>query len=163
MARAVSKAKSKTKAKTGKKAKKTKKTAALAAAAPVVRCVDFGPPPVDNTVILSGTNRAGFIFTATGRMMVNRTAAEQGLQFSARGMRVTLPAVAHTVTMRVGAWNGSFTVQAYDSRGVGVRLITVSRLNVFHNRRMAAARGIKELVFAGGGEEGILVKLCGTT
>jgi hypothetical protein len=173
MARAVSKVrKTKAKPKTRKTKAKTAKTKksnlrrAAAAPAPALTCVDFGPVP-DDTHYGSSFVRARFSFKllpgASPRqdLFVNATGGGKGLQFPNGGMDVRLPAPATKVAMRVGVWGPPFTIKAYNTRGSVVGSAVASKRNAYGNLDIVSTRrDIVGLEFVGGGDDGILVKLC---
>jgi hypothetical protein len=128
----------------------------------VVRlCVDFHLFP-DNTQLGPAFSLAGFDFLQPANaliMFVNQTGGEKGLQFPDEGMEVTLPLLVTSVRLRLGTFAGPVDIAALDSAGTVVSQKTVPGLNAYTNVRMFGPE-IATLRFKGGGNEGILVRLC---
>lgn len=124
-------------------------------------CVDFHLFP-DNTQLGPAFSLSGFDFIQPPNsmiMFVNQTGSEKGLQFPDEGMEVTLPLLVTSVRMRLGTFAGPVDISALDSAGAVVSKKTIPGLNSYINVRMFAPE-IASLQFKGGGNEGILVRLC---
>jgi hypothetical protein len=125
-------------------------------------CADF-TLFLDNTVLGPSFTLAAFEFDQLGgnpdQLFVNVTGNERGLQFPSQGVEITLPVPLRTVNLRLGTFNGPVDMTALDAAGNTVRQRTVPDLNRYVDRKLSAPE-IASVVLSGGGEEGILPRIC---
>jgi hypothetical protein len=129
-----------------------------AQAAPVSTCVDFSTFP-DNTV-LGPTLQAGFHFQQLGvpAMFANQTAGRVGLQFPNAGLEVTLPPTRR-VKMVIGTFGGPVTLEVRN----GANLLSSQVINTSNTYRpLVVTKPVPftKLVFRGGNNEAIVVRIC---
>ncbi len=129
-----------------------------AQAAPITPCVDFSTFP-DNTV-LGPTLTAGFHFRQLGTpaMFANQTAGRVGLQFPHAGLEVTLPQT-RKVKMVIGTFGGPVTLEVRNGGNLlSSQIINTS--NTYRTITVAKPVPFTKLLFRGGNNEGILVRIC---
>lgn len=95
---------------------------------------------------------------AAGRLMVNDTSNDRGLQFSAAGLRVVLRRPVNGILLTAGGFAGAITLTARDSSGAVVDQQAVKPTNAFV-RVLLNAPATRTLEFTGGNGEGMLVEL----
>jgi len=139
--------------------------ASTATAAPPTRAgglmlLDFRTYP-DNYVMPADFAIAGVGFesiSGNGRLMVNNTANDRGLQFDASGLRVVLCRPVNGLLLNAGGFAGAITVTALDSSGAVIHQQVIKPANVLI-RILLNAPNMRTLEFTGGGGEGILVEI----
>lgn len=100
----------------------------------------------------------GFETLAGGRLMVNDTANDRGLQFDASGLRVILRRPVDSLVVTAGGFAGAVTVKAIDASGSLIQqhqILPTDRLVRF----VLNAADVSSLELTGGGNEGLLVEL----
>ncbi|MBV7527269.1 hypothetical protein KW834_22935 [Pseudomonas sp. PDM29] len=137
---------------------------AVAAASPAnaggLMLLDFRTYP-DNHVMPADFTLAGVGFESiggVGRLMVNDTANDRGLQFDASGLRVVLRRPVNGLLLYAGGFAGAITVTALDSSGAVIHQQVVKPANVLL-RILLNAPNMRTLEFTGGGGEGMLVEM----
>lgn len=95
---------------------------------------------------------------AAGRLMVNDTSNDRGLQFSEAGLRVVLRRSVNGILLTAGGFAGAVTLTSRDSSGTVVHQQAVNPTNAFV-RVLLNAPAIRTLEFTGGNGEGMLVEL----
>lgn len=151
-------------AKTTKKpAKASTKTLTKKAIKPVrVKiCVDFSRFP-DNTPLGPTYTQAGFTFTQLGPapiMFANATAGQIGLQFPDAGLEIRLPAPTRRVTMFFGTFGGPVTLETRNGAAL-VSTQVINTANTYKNIVVSTLTPFTRLVFRGGNNEAILVRIC---
>ncbi len=123
-------------------------------------CAEFAIFP-DNHILGPNFTLAAFHFSQLGGplMIANDTASERGLQFPDEGLEITLPIPSPTVEMRFGTFHSPVEISALDSSGKVVSKQTVPLLNKYIDLSISA-REIAQLVLIGGGNEGLIPKIC---
>jgi len=110
-------------------------------------CADFTLFP-DNHKLPSNFELAGFIFQELGgssSWFVNETGGRNGLQFSAKGVEITLPIPVSTVEFEIGAFAGDVPLSSLDDSGGVVRKQTFPA-GTYRKARVSGA-DIATLVF----------------
>lgn len=100
----------------------------------------------------------GFESLAGGRLMVNDTASDRGLQFDATGLRIALRRPVDSLVITAGGFAGAVTVKALDPFGSLIQqrqVLPPDRLVRF----VLNAPNVSSLELTGGGNEGLLVEL----
>lgn len=128
---------------------------------PPVGCVDFSGYP-DDTRFGNPFNLNGYQFTGLGaEPFVNVSAGVVGLQFTDAGLKIDLPGPASAVTLDVASFTSTpLTLSALDGSGVAVANATVPGDNTVHTITLSG-NNIVKVTITGGGNEGVLVKICG--
>jgi hypothetical protein len=124
-------------------------------------CVDFSTYP-DNTPLGPTYIQAGFTFTQLGPMPImfaNATAGEVGLQFPGVGLEIKVPVATMAVTLFFGTFGGAVTLETRNG-SVLVSTQTIDTANTFKNITVNAPGPFSRLIFKGGNNEGILVRIC---
>lgn len=124
-------------------------------------CIDFSFLP-DDTPLPDTFAIAGFMFEkATGGRpwFVNSTAGERGLMFDDNGGTINLPEPVAAIELRVGAFGGSFDIEALNAEGSVVGRTNVSGNNKWSDHRVDA-KGIVSISFKGGNYEAAIQKIC---
>lgn len=134
--------------------------AGAVAVAAIHLCAEFGLFP-DNTLLGPNFTLSSFVFRDLGtpESFVNETAGEKGLQFSDTGLEVVLPAVTRSVDFRLGTFAGPVEITGRDLAGTVVVTQNVPGLNRYIDLRLVAPE-IASVRLTGGGNEGILVRIC---
>ena len=128
------------------------------AAPPISTCVDFSTL-ADNTV-LGPSLQAGLHFKQLGTptMFANLTAGQVGLQFPNAGLEVALPRT-HRVKMVIGTFGGVVKLEVRDGANqISTQAINTS--NTYTTIIVSKPVPFTTLVFTGGGNEAILVRIC---
>jgi|PlaIllAssembly_1097288.scaffolds.fasta_scaffold114028_2 hypothetical protein len=131
-------------------------------------CADFSNPTVfpDNHPFPPAPSNfvlAGFTFKQVGGtdpLFVNRTAAEQGLQFTPKGLRVTLPCPKTRVELRLGTFAGAVDISMYDTSGNLINTRNIAGTNTYQNIVLQTRKRMARIVLTKGGFEAILVRIC---
>jgi hypothetical protein len=149
--------------KTTKRAAKTgaKRTARATTRVKVRICVDFSTYP-DNTPLGPTYTQAGMTFTQLGPapvMFANATAGQIGLQFPDAGLEIKLPAPTLQVTMEFGTFGGPVTLETRNGATV-VTSQVINTANTYKNITINPPSLINRLIFKGGHNEAILVRIC---
>ncbi len=90
---------------------------------------------------------------------VNDTAGERGLQFPDAGLEVNLPVPVSSARLRVGQFVGPYTIDGLDIAGAVVDSFQMNFPDSYRNVRLRGP-DLDQVRFTGGGNEGILVRLC---
>jgi hypothetical protein len=90
---------------------------------------------------------------------VNDTAGERGLQFPDAGLEVNLPVPVSSARLRVGQFSGPYTIDGLDTAGAVVDSFQMNFPDSYRNVRLRGP-DLDQVRFTGGGNEGILVRLC---
>jgi len=129
---------------------------------PFVLCAEFSIFP-DNTTLGPSFTFAAMDFQdiAGGPPVsfVNDTAGERGLQFPDAGLEVDLPVPVSSARLRVGQFAGPYTIDGLDIAGAVVDSFQMNFPNSYRNVRLRGPN-LDQIRFTGGGNEGILVRLC---
>jgi hypothetical protein len=131
---------------------------------PFLLCADFSLFP-DNHVLGPSFTLAAMHFTdppgGAITSFVNGTDGTLALQFSDAGVEVDLPPLTQRtyVSMRVGAFAGSFDITAVDIGGNVVANRVITLLNIFQTVNFGQP-DIARLVFKGGSNEGMIASIC---
>jgi hypothetical protein len=149
--------------KTTKRAAKTgaKRTARAATRVKVRICVDFSTY-ADNTPLGPTYTQAGMTFTQLGPapvMFANATAGQIGLQFPDAGLEIKLPAPTPQVTMFFGTFGGPVTFETRNGAAV-VTSQVINTANTYKNITIHPPSLVNRLIFKGGHNEAILVRIC---
>jgi hypothetical protein len=125
-------------------------------------CVDFSGYP-DDTMFGNPFNLNGYNFAGLGaEPFVNVSGSVVGLQFIDAGLETDLPGPASTVTLDVASFTQTpLILTALDSSGATVANATVPGDNAVHNITLTG-NNIVKVTISGGGNEGILVRICST-
>jgi hypothetical protein len=128
------------------------------AAAPISTCVDFSTLP-DNTV-LGPSLQAGLHFTQLGMptMFANETAGRVGLQFPDAGLEIALPRT-RKVKMVIGTFGGVVKLEVRDGANV-ISSQAIDTSNAYITLIVSKPIPFTKLVFRGGQNEAILVRIC---
>jgi hypothetical protein len=124
--------------------------------------MDFGAIP-DGTQMGAGFVVDGYMFISLGAPdpTVGSIGVEHGLRFGNSGIRVYLPAPATAINLDIGSWTGTqLDITFLDGNGGTVGMDTVPGDSSLHSLAFSGT-GIMAIVITGGGNEGILVKICG--
>jgi len=134
----------------------------MKAAAVVVRlCADF-TLFTDNTPFANQFVLAGYAFTkapAGPAWFVNASGSSLGLQFPAAGGVARLPAPTPRVDLVVGTFAGPVTLQAHNAAGAVVATVTAPGTNSYAPFKLLGS-GIVDVRFSGGGDEGVISRIC---
>lgn len=131
-----------------------------AQAAPGTTCADFSTL-TDNTVLGPTMQQAGFHFKQLGtpNMIANQTAGQVGLQFPNAGLEVTLPPTLR-VKMSIGTFGGPVTLEVRNGASLLSSQI-INTANAYRTLIVTKPVAFTKLVFRGGNNEAILVRICG--
>ena len=124
-------------------------------------CVDFSTYP-DNTTLGPTYLQAGLSFKQLGPapvMFAKRSAGQIGLQFPSAGLEIKLPAPTKQVTMLFGTFGGPVTLETR-SGATFVSTQTINTANTYKNIVVNTATPFSRLIFKGGNNEAILVRIC---
>ena len=150
-------------------------TAADADAADVgaqaLRCVDFLPLP-DNFPLPESFKRSKFgfrdragAFAPFVNVFVDAIGQPvHGMQFDTRGLRITPPKPALSAELRIGGFHApGLTLEAFDAAGVLQDAAVVASDSVMRTVVLAASTApITLIVVQGGGDEGVVNRVCTT-
>jgi hypothetical protein len=92
-------------------------------------------------------------------MFANATAGQIGLQFPDAGLEVKLPASTRRVRMLFGTFGGAVTLDARSGASL-ISTQTINTANTFQNLIVNTPVPFSRLVFKGGHNEAILVRIC---
>jgi hypothetical protein len=142
----------------------------VAAPAPVsgASCLDFSGY-ADNTALASipAAGLGGFTVTSFGApaaYFINQSGSAIGLQFGDSGLNITAPAAAgpyQKIDVDAGAFSSDFTIKAADASGIGVGSLSIPHNNAVTSQSFAAPNA-DHVDIVGGGNEGLIVKICFT-
>jgi hypothetical protein len=123
--------------------------------------VDFSTYP-DNTTLGPTYSQAGMTFTQLGPapvMFANATAGQIGLQFPNAGLEIKLLAPTQQVTMVFGTFGGPVTLETRNGN-VLVSTQPINTANTYQNITLNPQSPVNRLIFKGGHNEAILVRIC---
>jgi hypothetical protein len=86
----------------------------------------------------------------------------QGLQFKDGGLEITPLVKRARVTLSIGTFNDPVQVSALDAAGAVLRSVVVPANNEYNTIAISTRRRFDRLVLTGGGNEGILERICMT-
>lgn len=145
--------------------------AAADAGVQALRCVDFLPLP-DNFPLPESFKRSKFGFRDRAGALapfVNVFAdiigqPVHGMQFDTRGLRITPPKPALTAELRLGGFHApGLTLQAFDAAGVLQDAAVIPSDSLMRTVLLTAGTApITLIVVQGGGDEGVVNRVCTT-
>lgn len=129
-------------------------------------CADFSPFPDDHPFpdVFSYSLFQFEKLGGGGKLFVNESGSERGLQFPSGGLGITPPAETPEIELKIGTFAGEATVEALDADGSVIDVQKASADNAFQVMTLKAPAGklIASLRITGGGNEGLVGYVCTT-
>ncbi len=125
-------------------------------------CLDFQLFP-DNTPMPVPFTLAGFEFAKVSvgmDLFVNESGGGKGLQFPDQGVKIKLPAPSARIGLTIGQFSGTINILLADSTGATVGTGLVNSPGLYTIRNFTLRKKAALVVLTGGGNEGILAKIC---
>lgn len=125
-------------------------------------CLDFLMFP-DNTPMPLPFTLASFQFAffSTGmQAFVNESGGGKGLQFPDQGLKVLLPLPVTRLNLTLGQFASPIQITLSNSLGATVATANTNSPSAYSNYPFALRRKVSLVTLRGGGNEGILSKLC---
>jgi len=125
-------------------------------------CANFGLFPDNHTFPGSFTySNFGFESLAPGKLIVNETGGEKGLQFHDDGIRISLTAPSNSVRMRLGTFASNVKVNLFDQNGNQLYGEKIKATNTWEDYEFTPKHGmVSSLTLSGGGHEGAIAEIC---
>ena len=122
-------------------------------------CIDFSGY-ADDTKFGNPFSMNGYQVKGLGvEPLVNSSSGVMGFQFPDAGLEVDLPAPSSVVTVDVAAFSSRLTLSALDGSGVAVATDRAPSDKSVHSISLSG-NNILRVTIMGGGNEGILVRMC---